>query len=762
MLFQTNIEDIMNDKTSLELSNLYIKYNYIHKVDIIETKDGYEIIITTDVLSKKETCHILMNSQKQYLSSTCSCDWNSNNGPCPHVGAALLWLNKHDIDVISFHYVNRSHLKIEEEKKNKLLMKLSKPTKEYIDEKRNSNDSYDDITYDGPQYQLEPKLKESLNNLFAIEYLVGNEDQYHINDLNKFIWRIDNKVNSSYGYFLKFKHCEQAFDSFALKQIEFIRKAKLYYDNIEARKSYRDNRVYTLRKQITVNLNLIDDFFETYYNEDEKQIFDTFKCINENNLVSLSLLDKYEFYILHLESKYKIKSLKHCYEIEKDHSNFFTITRNQFDEEGNVCELIKKLEKEDLFILREDYDDFYKYILLPIIDYLDIQLPQNVLCDQYKTIKIYGTIDDIHDSLVFEVYYINDNNDHIKGLNPNNRLNHNQTIVEEYIKEYASWIDIEKQKAHFSFDKEKTNDFINKILPILQEYAEINVTKDLKKFDEKSHLDINAGIKIVNNLLQIDLDCNQISKDEIKDILLYYNRGRKYYRLKNGENINLNSPELKELSDFLRLYNINSNDIEDGSISLPSTRMFSINDDIDKFEHIHIDKKESFKNTINNFFDNGINNHQIPNRYQNVLRDYQKDGYQWLHMLRDYNFNGLLADDMGLGKTLEVIALLDSLGDCTSLVVCPASLVYNWEDEVYKFSNNFKVKCVSGDQYERKNIINHYNRYQLLVTSYDYMRRDYDLYKRINFEYVILDEAQNIKNHNSQKAKSVKKIKSKT
>ncbi len=140
--------------------------------------------------------------------------------------------------------------------------------------------------------------------------------------------------------------------------------------------------------------------------------------------------------------------------------------------------------------------------------------------------------------------------------------------------------------------------------------------------------------------------------------------------------------------------------------------------------------------------------------------DYQKEGYQWLRTIHDCGFNGILADDMGLGKTLQVIALIELLKlKQVSIVICPSSLIYNWEDEVNKFAPDLKVKCIVGNQSIRQNIINEVQNYRLVITSYDYMRRDYQLYQQVEFGYIILDESQYIKNQKTKNAQSVKELK---
>lgn len=128
--------------------------------------------------------------------------------------------------------------------------------------------------------------------------------------------------------------------------------------------------------------------------------------------------------------------------------------------------------------------------------------------------------------------------------------------------------------------------------------------------------------------------------------------------------------------------------------------------------------------------------------------------------LGHFGFGGILADEMGLGKTLQMIAvLLDQKQEGhTSLVVCPASLVYNWKAEFKKFAPEMKAETITGSQGERKKLISNWRAYDVLITSYDLLKRDIDLYDDKKFFYEILDEAQYIKTHTTANAKACKVI----
>jgi superfamily II DNA or RNA helicase len=144
---------------------------------------------------------------------------------------------------------------------------------------------------------------------------------------------------------------------------------------------------------------------------------------------------------------------------------------------------------------------------------------------------------------------------------------------------------------------------------------------------------------------------------------------------------------------------------------------------------------------------------------ETVLRPYQKEGVGWLYFLRTNGFVGILADEMGLGKTLQVLALLRSLkGNRTlpALIVCPTSLVFNWEAEAKKFTPELRVLALHGA--DRAALFDQVPAHDLILTSYALLRRDAEHYRRLDFDTVVLDEAQHIKNRQTQNAQAVKTI----
>jgi len=757
-------EDIVKNKTSFTLSHSYDKYDNVETIDITYQNNEYTIDAIVDVLGKKSKCQIKLNDQQDIIDYTCDCPWCDKQSACGHIGAVCLKINQLHIETFPFHYHNNKIEQLEHEHNQRVLEKRrkeltiqTKKSRELIQRNKTIYQSQVSSLLLDEKYSIEPVINFQYN--YELSFKVGQKQKYIIKDIGEFLDNIDQRIEHRYGKNLSFLHTEEAFDDFSKQQIQFMRLARDDY-----KESQKDNDYYhyyynfDLQKTISLNENIIDDFYELYQDYDLNNL----ELYDIDYKIPLSLNQEDDFYILDFRNKMDLSyGKKHIYQIEKLDDNFHEINRIKLDEKGEFSSLISSIQESPLIINKEEYSDFYKYVLLPLLEYVEIDGLIDVNNNDYQTIKIYGDVNE-NSQVFFKVYYIDDNNNKILAFNKETITNYQQDIVESYFRKYASSIDEEKHIAYFDIESQKTGEFINECVDLLRDYAEIYISEALKKIGQTSHYHISVGVSVENDLLALDIESLEIPTTDLSKVLEQYRRKKKFYRLKNGEMIYLNSPQLEELDQFMKQYHIEPKDIQNGRMELSKNRMFALDEDTSNNQYITLDRKASFENILQQFHQKNNADYPIPTQYQSVLRDYQKDGYVWMRILYDYGFNGILADDMGLGKTLQVIALLEGLNSKQpSLVVCPASLIYNWEDEVHKFSQQLKVKCIVGNPKMRKEIIDDIHQYDLLVTSYDFMRKDYELYQDIEFTYVILDEAQYIKNQKTKNAISVKKLNAK-
>ena len=153
---------------------------------------------------------------------------------------------------------------------------------------------------------------------------------------------------------------------------------------------------------------------------------------------------------------------------------------------------------------------------------------------------------------------------------------------------------------------------------------------------------------------------------------------------------------------------------------------------------------------------------ELPNNFVGALRPYQQAGFDWLYFLKEYKFGGCLADDMGLGKTIQALVLLqkekENGVEMPSLVVCPTSVVFNWQQEAERFTPQLRTLCHTGLGREKNEAA--FEDVDVVFTTYGIIMRDFEFLKQINFHYLILDESQKIKNPGSQSAFVARHLKS--
>ena len=322
------------------------------------------------------------------------------------------------------------------------------------------------------------------------------------------------------------------------------------------------------------------------------------------------------------------------------------------------------------------------------------------------------------------------------------------------------------QKEEFSCggDEEVMYQVVENGVAALASLGEVLCTDRFRGCHVVRRVQTAVGVSVSSGMLDLKIDTGDIPPEELVELLHSYRQKKKYHRLKNGTFVRMEESSVGMLEEMAAALRLTPKEMIRGNMHLPVYRALYLDRLLEEHEDVYSKRDSHFKQIVKSFKTINDADFEEPESLSATMRQYQKNGYRWLRTLESWNFGGILADDMGLGKTLKMIAVLLAAKlegkTGTSLIVTPASLVFNWGEEFKKFAPELKVTLAAGTQAERQKRLEESVHSDVLITSYDLLKRDAALYEGREFLYQVLDEAQYIKNHTTAAAKAVKVIKS--
>ena len=749
-------------------------------------------MITATVLdadgSEHETQVSIDEDESQIVGSLCSCsDFYQSEGLCCHCVAILL------------KYISRRHIQTSfpSKKQNRIGQTL---IESYIHQSSGSHYPAE-ASETKVLIELEPILHNQYHKL-SVDFKIGTSKKYVIKDLLEFARLIRQGELFQYGKNLKFFHEPEAFTTESRNMLAFIMQRIEEYEyhfHCVQDSTYRFQTMKALRylplspTAVDMFLNMmightllfdLDDHIRPIYVTDgdpeltlelKAEDSDTYHLTIEDCLI---LSGARTFWIL------KDKILYRCSEaFKKDMQPYLTELNRQKVREITLSEkqlrpfygsVLKHLEAHTDFhtegVDLTDYEPPEAHFSI----YLDNPAENIISCTAYAR---YG-------EETFSLATPISCEDGFRDAAMENRI---LTAIQTYFQPAAVSGNEDSPVADADFiishDDQAGFLFLEQGLPHFYELAEVFISSNMKRIRILSAPRTAVGVSVSNGLLEIDIHSDSLPYEELAGILNSYRRRQKYYKLKSGEFLKLENNSLSVLSELADGLRLSEQAIRGGRISVPLYRasyidavLTSHNSDIQS----HRDRY--FKSLIRDMKSVADSDYEVPDAMKPILRDYQKTGYRWLCTIAQLGFGGILADDMGLGKTLQIITLLEharleaisktvDLTDTAShtacpppvsLIVCPSSLVYNWDSEIEHFAPNLKTLLITGTAQERQELLTHYADYDVLITSYDMLKRDIARYDNLHFHYQIIDEAQYIKNHRTQAARSVCSIHSVT
>ncbi len=589
----------------------------------------------------------------------------------------------------------------------------------YYKEKNNEDfyDALSDLNLSKPTQKASIEVHLDLENKNII-HKIGIDKFYKIRDIETFIENLNENYGErvQYSKYFSFVYNYNNLDDLSRKYLYYlnslynIKLDSSYLDNLF--KIYKGNYIYINDERYLVKLDSLDkkiliknDYSFEYdkLNDNYEFIFDSIYCFNkltkEINIYSNSELTKK---LLPLIKKYNPNIKKY---IEDFKYKYYLNSEDEFNLESNIETIFKKKELiiNSYFSLSKDYEISVK-----------------------DTLELNGE----------KVYY--------SSLNPylQNVYNVYKSILED--------LDFSNNKL----PSNKLMEFLRADLSRLRKISNVYLDEKIQKLRLKDFSTPSFTSEISSGVMSVIKSDSIYTDEELFKIYKTLEKNEKFVIL-NDDVIDLTNEDSKKFKQLVEDYNLNDKKSLNFEQKLPLYYAFKNNPLINSSS---INKYyEDFNDELKNYKDIS----KVKLDVNGNLRDYQKEAYNWLNIIYKYNLGGILADDMGLGKTLEVISFISTLKSSKPiLIVTPTSLIFNWINEFNKFLPSRKIIPIYGKEESRKNTIALMEN-DIYITSYDTLRNDLESYKEKEFELIILDEAQFIKNSNAKKTQSVKEINAK-
>lgn len=648
--------------------------------------------------------------------------------------------------------------------------------------------------------RIEPKIfYDKFSGDMKIEFKIGNKKMYKIKNLAEFYTRMMNQEFYRYGEKLQFVHTKDAFEEDSQKILNFLMKYAeiIKYANSNSNSNYKYYGKALSETSIIVGNSAIDDLFDAL--KGERIVFQKDYNINEIELIEkqpkiefkLKKISKEQYVIIPNIEIYKVNIIKgKKYKYILDDENLYRCTKEFENSNLKLLELFRQNYITEVKLGKDELTQLFSIIVPKVKNAITLENISEEELEQYKPkelmVKVFLDFDK-NDYLIADVKFCYEEKE-FNPLDEKQKIDFPRNKIEETkalnIFRQTSFMLDTKNLRFILPDNEKIYDFLTQDINYYRQKFDILVTENFRKKQIREPKIGKIGVRIENNLLSIDLSNLDIDSKELEGIMKKYALKKKYYRLKDGSFIDLqNSKEVGFLEKLATGLDIDYKDLENGEVTLPTYRSSYLNQLLKGIKGTEVIKNSEYKTIVNQLNKEQLEEDiKVPENLNSILRYYQKTGFKWLKILDDYKFGGILADDMGLGKTIQMLSVIVDyvqnfnqndriLGQeqierekKASLVVSPSSLTLNWQNEATKFTNELKTMVIRGTLSERKRQIEEIDNYDLIITSYDLLKRDIELYKQkdYSFRFMIADEAQYLKNSNTQNAKSMKQIRADT
>ncbi len=749
---RTGIRNLASNDTTYARGLQYYKDNRIVNATYSNANKQYRLIVKGNY-----NYSVTVDEQEDgSFDYGCNCPSRlKDQGACKHVVAALLFVLK---------YQERTMLSEAQKPEEKKVMTLL----DYFI-------AQEDSVLVGETFGLDivitiPSILKGENARALVSLRGGSGRKYKVQTIKKFLADLYNHESFAIGKEFKYVYGESTFDSESLKILDYLLGI---YEIQEVIDATHFSKIFS-KSQIFFTKNMLVKLLDLIHN---------------NNLI----LELYGKVYEHVD--FKRGNPKIAYQLQVDEESItidyqrkevvlpITETGELLFYDGTIYMPDKKFirnfkpfynslgkDKDPLIFRGENKTSFLEHVLPRISETMILDVPDElksryITCDMEAKLYFDKYKNGIKAELKYK-YGEYEFNSFENAASGSYIIVRQREKEDEIITELLQEGFVPYKNFYLLKEEDKIYEFLSGRIMELEGKSMLFYSEDFKRLGIRAPGGFKAGVRMNSelNMLELDLTFEEVPKEELRELIHSFQIKKKYYRLKNGSFINLEDRTINEVNQILNSLNVSEKRLQEDNLYIEkyhaayldkafSERDFSFERDRD-FEAL-ADKIANPANT----------EYVMPDGILAQLRPYQFTGFKWLRTLADNELGGILADDMGLGKTLQSIVYITSTVDrekgAHTLIVCPTSLIYNWQDEIENFAPHLRALVITGNPTDRQEMIERYKDFDVLITSYPLIRRDITSYEAINFHTVFIDEAQFIKNDSSQNAKSVKRLRAK-
>lgn len=636
---------------------------------------------------------------------------------------------------------------------------------------------------------LEPRLVKRYDTL-ELSFRTGTNKLFVVKDLSLFCRQVKNAETGTYGKNTVIRHRLQDFTEQGKKWFHFLDSMiqeenqleekllnRSYYSAAKAAKvgssvnlfGWRLDRFYELLRETGgVSCEDKDDNFKGKISAGEKNpeipvTISEKKIAGDNEFHGITVSGELPFLYYGTDTAYYISDGK------------MLRTDTDFRKKTEPLSEISDGRSFSFTIGRSRMAEFYYTVLPDLEDILDVTEENPELIRRYLPPDVRFTfyLDAEEGDITCRIFakYAGREFSSVELMNQDQMIESFRDEIREVemlakVMQWLPYPDIEKDCLCCEGDEETIYRMTAEGTDALLGLGEVRCTAAFRNRQAVRRVKVSVGVSVSSGLLNLDITTTDVPPEELMNLLESYRQKKKYYRLKDGAFADLEEDSVRMLSELAEALRLKEKDFIKGKMHLPLYRTLYLDRMLEEHEEVYASRDSHFREMVKGFKTISDADFEEPASLSGIMRNYQKTGYKWLRTLEAWNFGGILADDMGLGKTLQIISVLlaakEEGKEGTSLIITPASLVFNWGEEFARFAPELKVTLVTGSQDTRKKLLTGWKESDVLVTSYDLLRRDIALYEEKEFQYQVIDEAQYIKNHTTAASKAVKVIKSRT